>query len=670
MVTVTGSLLVSCASMSGNSTEYQLIEAEQHLTDKVVGKVKPALVRIQVVEPNYSQGRESKFVASGSGAIITPEGHIVTNHHVAGKAVRLICTMPNREEIPAVLIGTDAATDIAVIKLTPDEPMTFSVAEFGDSDSVKVGDTVFALGSPLGISQSVTRGVMSNTAMVIPQIFRSGGFTLDGENVGELVRWFAHDAEIHGGNSGGPLVNADGEIIGVNEISYGLAGAIPGNLAKKVAFDIIEKSEMDRAYVGMAFQPLLKGSSLDRGVLVGAVLKDSPAEKAGILPGDVLLEIDGESVGAKFYEDIPLINNIIADLPIDGTVSLKVLRDGEQQTLKITPERRLPATPPESESREWGMTLRDLSVFTQLRLARESSTGILVTSASSGGPIAKAKPPIRRGDVITRVNDREVTNVEDFNAITNELMKDQDDLVSTLVEFERDGESFLTVVKVGIDKLDNPGVEVRKAWLPMETQVLTKELADQLGLEGVKGVRVTRVYDEKPEDFPFEVGDIVTRMDGEVIEASQIHDAEVFNILVRQYRIGSKPEFDVLRDGEKLTVSAELASSPKRSREMHRFRDLDFEFVVQEATYQDRQDPKTKDVEVNVLAESVVDGGWASLGGLSVGDVILEIDGKPIESLADVEQIMKDIHESKPRYVIFRVRRGVQNLFLEMEPFW
>src|SRR5690606_30979192 len=171
-----------------------------------VGQVKPSLVRIAIVEPAYYGGREQNFVATGSGTIITPEGHIVTNHHVAGKAVRIMCTMPNREEIPARLVGTDPATDIAVIQLMPPTPRTFPYVEFGDSDALRAGDTVLALGSPLGLSQSVTMGIVSNPEMVMPSIFRIGMLELDGENVGELVRWIGHDAMIHGGNSGGPII--------------------------------------------------------------------------------------------------------------------------------------------------------------------------------------------------------------------------------------------------------------------------------------------------------------------------------------------------------------------------------------------------------------------------------------------------------------------------------
>ena len=155
---------------------------------------------------------------------------------------------------------------------------------------------MLALGSPLALSQSVTMGIVSNTEMILPGMFWPfNRMTLDGEDVGSIVRWIGHDAPIFGGNSGGPLVNMSGEIVGVNEISLGLAGAIPADLAKEVAEAIIRDGRVKRSWIGLEVQPLLQSSKDQRGALVGGTIEGSPADKAGLQSGDILLELGGSA---------------------------------------------------------------------------------------------------------------------------------------------------------------------------------------------------------------------------------------------------------------------------------------------------------------------------------------------------------------------------------------
>jgi len=372
--------------------------------ENAVNAVRPGLVRIHVVETYYRDGRELKYEITGSGVVITEAGHVITNSHVVGHAKQIKCTFANKEEIAAELVGTDPLTDIAVILLKPEAPRKFPVVAFGDSDKAAVGDHVLAMGSPLALSQSVTLGIVSNSEMILPEgMRRRGGLQQDGEDVGALVRWLGHDAAIFPGNSGGPLVNLDGEIIGINEIGIGLAGAIPGNLAKEVAGQLMKDGKVRRAWLGIEVQLLLKHGDAKHGILVSGTLKDSPAEAAGLESGDILLKIGDTDVDARFAVQLPDFNSLVAALPIGKKVGLLIQRDGEQKQFDITPVEREPREPEQFEFKQWGVTVRNISLMQAKEMKRDNTDGVLVTSVRPGGPAGSAKPAITRGDVIVEV---------------------------------------------------------------------------------------------------------------------------------------------------------------------------------------------------------------------------------------------------------------------------
>ncbi len=657
----------TCGRPGGLADKATVTTAEfQHAEDSV----RPALVRIHVVETDYRNGREEKFEASGSGAIFSADGLVVTNHHVAGNATRLFVTLPSREEIPAELVGTDALSDIAVLRLKPYKPTTFPVAKWGDSDTVKVGDPVLAMGSPLSLSQSITLGIVSNTEMILPSY--AGAMELDGEDVGSIVRWIGHDATIFPGNSGGPLVNLRGEIIGINEIGFGLAGAIPANVARPVAEELVRHGRIERAHIGTVFQPLLKSQHDLDGVLVSSVLKDSPAAAAGVEPGDFLTAINGEPVTVRFGEELPPLNLRVARLPLGKPVTLTLRRGNETLTKTCTPVERELVSQRQSEIREWGLTARNLSLWTTIDLNRPNKDGVLVTSVSDGGGAGTAKPPLQRGDVIVSVKDKPVRNLAEFLAITGDIVKDQKAPVPTPVVFERSGKQILTVAKIGIPKPPEPSVDAKKAWVPIDTQVVTRDIAKALGRDSLKGVRVTQVYGSKAEgELPFQVGDILTAIDGDPIAAAEPHDSELFGEMVRQYKAGTKVEFTLLRNGAESKVSYELPLRPPTARELRAYRNLDFELEVREATYLDRQDPSWKaGRDASVVVQSVTPGGWAALAGLKVGDKVLEIGGKPIAQLDDVRSILEGLRAQRPQFLVIKAQRGPHTVFVEIEPAW
>jgi serine protease Do len=580
--------------------------------DKAVSKVFPALVRIYVVTKSHSAGRDQKFQAAGSGAIISPDGYVVTNHHVVGKAKWIRCTLATKDEADAELIGTDALADMGESKMK-----------------------------------------------------------LDGENVGAIVRWIGHDAAIYGGNSGGPLVDLNGRIVGVNEIGIGLSGAIPSNLARVVAAKLKKHGEVRRSWIGAEARPLLRSSGLDNGVLVNGVTDGSPAKKAGLKTGDVILEYDGQPVRVRWNEEMPSFNRMVLETPIGKTIKLTILRGNAKITLDITTKARGKARGEDEEIREWGAAFRDITPLAARELKRDSNDGVLVTSIRPGGPCGQAKPGINSHDIIISVGKKPVRNVAELRSVTMEIARGKTEPIPTVVCFDRKTKRLFTVVKIGPSEKVSHAIEARKAWFPAAVQVFTRELADAMGLEGKKGVLITQIFpNAAAEKAGFEVGDIITHVDGMLIEASDPADARVFPAMIRMYDIGSEVEMTVIRKGTTLKITVELVKNPISVTEMKKYKDEFFEFSAREVAYSDRTREKWAEAQGGLYIEAVERAGWAALAHVAVGDLLLSINGKAVNSLDDIKSIMKKIEREKPKHVVFFVKRGIHMLYLEIEPDW
>ncbi len=644
----------------------------QAMAERAMLQARPAVVQIRAVVKNYGGGREVKSISVGSGFIITPEGDIVTNHHVAGRAGRLVCVLSDNEEIAAELIGTDPLSDIAVLRLAPRPGKPYPTVRFGDSDTVSVGETVLAMGSPLAMSQTTTRGVISNTKMIMPGSFRGGAqFTLEGERVGALVRWFTHDAMIFPGNSGGPLLNLRGEVIGVNEISFGLGGAIPGNLARDVAEQLVRHGRVSRAWLGLEIQELLKSSGQERGALVADVAADSPAAQAGLVTGDILLRLGGRDVTIRYAEEIPLFNQMVATLPVDQPLEAVIRRGDEEHTLVVRPAERVPMLPETAELKEWGITARDMNSLLAQELRVKDPQGALITSVGSAGPGGAAKPVLLPLDVIRRVNDQAVLSVAHLQELTRQIAGATNVPVPAMVEVERQGQSLLSAIRLGIPRPEPPGAQSRKAWLGIYVQAISREMAVSLQTNTLTGVRITQVFPESQAAAAgLRVGDLIVGLDDERVAVSMVGEESHFFSRIRQYTAGKEVKLGILRAGQATNLVATLDETPATAPEMEKFQDLKFEFVARDLTLDDRIRQKLPRNLEAVIVTDVTDGGWAALGGLAPGDLILAVNQRPIAAVSGLSAAMSDISAAKPAQVVVRVRRGIHTMYVELEPEW
>jgi serine protease Do len=667
------SLMIPSLKSEVNPQNQKIEEKIQDAIDAVY----PALVQIYVLSLRHNRGRGRKFESAGSGVIIAPEGYVITNHHVAGKATSIRCVLSTREELRAELVGTDPLSDIAVLKLDmnsrPVGSSPLPLAYFGSSKSLSVGEPILAMGCPLAISQSVTRGIVSNKDMIIPKRM-SAPLRLDGENVGSVVKWIGHDASIFPGNSGGPLVNLRGEIVGINEIGLGLSGAIPSELADSVSQELIQNGLVKRAWIGASFQPMLKSNdpeNFKQGVVVSGVVPGSPSEQGGLKPGDVVLAIDEISVQVRFEEEMPALIGSLLSKPVGVPIRLKIKRGMFEKTLKVTPQIRDDARGRETEIREWGITVRRLTLMDSKEMHRKDQKGVLVGSVRPGGPGDKSVPNLLPGDVIVKVNKRPIDGIRSFRKLTDEVCRIKKTPVAVVVTFDRKSERFLTVAEIGLRKSLNPPVEATKAWLPIATQVLSRKLAKAMNLQGKKGVRITQVYpNSSAQQAGFQVGDILTHVDGLIIDASESQDSEVFETMIRAYRVDDLVNFNVVRNGQKVFVSAKLVKMPTSKEQLQVYQDLRLEFEARDVSYMDQITNQWKELESGAMITQVDSGGWAAVAGLRAGDLIKAVNHKVVDNVRDLQLKIEMAESKKNRNIVFFVKRGIHTLFVELEPNW
>jgi len=359
--------------------------------------------------------REQVQKSLGSGVIVDPSGTVLTNAHVVERASEIEVVTADGKKHKAKVVGADRRTDLAVLKLQGGGP--YPAATLGDSDKLKVGDWVLAIGSPFGLQQTVTAGIISAKGRSIGQ--------------GPFDDFLQTDAAINPGNSGGPLVNMSGEVVGINSAilsrsggNVGIGFSIPVNMAKRIYTELHAKGKVTRGWLGVSIQPLTpelaRGFGLKeaKGVLISDVVQDSPADRAGIAAGDIVTEFDKKKV-----ETPQDLQKGVALTPPGKGVPLKVWRDKGEKTLEIkigeTPDDNVALKSTNKSKTLLGLEVRPITPDIARQLNLRGGDGVLVFSVEDESPAAEAG--LQRGDVIREVNRQRVRSLQDFERVTKDI---------------------------------------------------------------------------------------------------------------------------------------------------------------------------------------------------------------------------------------------------------
>ena len=362
------------------------------------------------------QQRARREQSLGTGFIISSDGYILTNNHVVNGADEVMVKLSDGREIKGEIKGADEKLDLALIKVSDKE--AFHAADLGDSDALEVGEWVMAIGNPFGLSQTVTAGIVSAKGRVIGN--------------GPYDDFIQTDASINPGNSGGPLFNSEGKVIGINTAiiagGQGIGFAIPVNMAKSIIAQLRDSGKVTRGYLGVRFQPLTAdlaksfGLESEKGALIASVEKDTPAEKAGLKAGDVILEYDGKPVNEG--NELP---SYVAATTIDKKVTLVVFRDGRRQEIfvvvgKLEGGDSEAAITGGSESEKLGITVQELTAELAGRLNIKNGKGGLVISEVKPGSSAEEAGTLA-GSIIVEINGQRPDTLGKYNSIVSKIKK-------------------------------------------------------------------------------------------------------------------------------------------------------------------------------------------------------------------------------------------------------
>jgi serine protease Do len=434
----------SSAQKPGDSPGLRLLDEIQTVITDLAESAKPSVVNLAPLTAagrgrELPQERVPNAPGSGSGVVIDPDGHIITNNHVIGDATEIEVRFSDKSKLIAQVVGKDLDTDLALLKVTTDHPL--ASAKFGDSSTVRVGQWVLAVGNPFGLDRTVTLGVVS-------------GIGRENINLSRYENFIQTDASINPGNSGGPLFNLHGEIIGINtaiiNFAQGIGFAIPSNMAKQVMEQLLTQGRVSRGWLGVSIQSLTTelarkfGVKEGEGVLVNEVFDKDPAAAAGIKPGDILTRIDDTLI------DTPSrLSRVVAGLLPGARTKVEIIRDQQRLVLDIALiERRdrtvtasLPQARPEVKDIKLGLEVQALTPGLADQFKLRDSRGVLITKVDPGS--LAQNEGLQEGDLIKEVNRADVGSVEEFNGAISKVRPGETILLRVL----RESRAFFVVLR-------------------------------------------------------------------------------------------------------------------------------------------------------------------------------------------------------------------------------
>ncbi len=432
-LTVASVLVGTVLSAGADSVQERMKVDFRETISAAKSKVFPAVVFIRVTSEDFDSGARGNVESSGSGALISADGEVITNWHVVDRAVDVRCLLADGRALKAKILGVDKDTDIALLKL---EGLTDSLpfAEIGDSTVLREGAFVMAMGAPWGLSRSVSIGIVSCVDRYLNE-------------ASEYSLWLQTDASISPGNSGGPLVNTDGQIIGLNARGSGGGGgdlgfAIPSETLKAVVPNLRQHGRVPWSYTGLQLQPLhdfnkdiyFEG---DTGVMIADVDPESPAKMIGLQSRDRLLAIDGKPVKGMTDEDLPAIRRTLAQLTADKPVTLSIQRGTETKEYQITPREKGKTQGDQLECPRWDFSVKTINQFDNPDLFYQRKSGIFVTGVKHPGNAATSG--LQEKDILVQIDGKDVATLNEVKTLQEKLVADVENNHRTLIVVLRNG---------------------------------------------------------------------------------------------------------------------------------------------------------------------------------------------------------------------------------------